>query len=211
MDETLSQITTEEISLMEFAPAEDRHEHYEMLVLIPGQLTEEQAQEVQQQVTELMMAEGAQTTHEEFLGRRALGYTVAGGRHGYYVVVEFDMARHLLDALQRKLRVAKNVARFLIIKKHVKTAEEIACEQEVMQKIHARRLRQQSIVAAKEEKNIRTEEVTVVSSEMPKHVSEVVSKNPVNPAPQPTTAERSATLEDIDKEIDRILNDDMNI
>ncbi len=120
--------TTPEV--FEFPKKEELVHHYEMMLLISGNTTDEDAAKTFSEVKELAVAAGAEMTYEEVIGRKTLAYSVDKSRQGSYFVCEFDLISTRLPGLNEKLRIRKDVARFLIIKKHKRTAEEIATEKE---------------------------------------------------------------------------------
>ena len=108
--------TTPEV--FEFPKKEELVHHYEMMLLISGNTTDEDAAKTFAEVKELTVAAGAEMTYEEVIGRKTLAYSVDKSRQGSYFVCEFDLISTRLPGLNEKLRIRKDVARFLIIKKH---------------------------------------------------------------------------------------------
>lgn len=193
-----------DIALVDFLPKEELSDHYELLILMGGTMTDEEAALVSGNVKTLLTDAHATITHDEILGRRSLGYTVAKSRTGVYSVLEFNVLKNRLPDVQEKLRLRKDIVRFLIIKKRVKTAEEIAENERIQRKIAERRSAKKA-----------TQEADQAAAEAEAHAAKKKAVEEVQtPVPTPTETPASRpkkTLEDIDKEIDRILGGDIEL
>lgn len=218
----MEQNVTETVELFVVPPKEVETKHYEMLVLIGGSATEEQAQTIIGEVKAVMTALGATITLEQAWGRRPLAYTVAGSKSGTYFVMEFDLATDKLPELNEKLRIRKDVTRFLIVTKRVKSAEEIAEEQRVRDKIDARKktkmlaqLDQQE--AAPSHKQPRTQPVTAAASEASHAPTPATTQAPdasqttAVSRSEATPAEQQKKSENIDSEIEKLLSNDIDV
>lgn len=203
-NDTSSGILTvqDDIAPVDFLPKEEFSEHYELLLLIAGTMTDEEAAMIVDSVKTLLADMGATMTHDAILGRRNLGYSVAKSRTGVYGLFEFDLLKKQLPAIQEKLRLRKDITRFLIIKKTVLTAEEIAENERIAKKITERRLAKKAAadVAAIAAQPIEQE---VKKEVAPSEIADVAAPKPEN--------RPKKTLEDIDKEIDRILGGDIEL
>lgn len=233
-------------------------EHYEVLLLVLGNYSEEEVaaihNEVKQYITE---AEGTVTV-ENNMGRRNLAYKVAQQQVGTYIAIEFDLDRSRLAAVQERIRIRKDVERFMIVKKRQLTAEQQMEEQRRNERITARRKAQISSVESKDKprkKRERTERprrpmevatpvaaavapttdavvAPTVQAEVPTATPTVEEKvtateaAPITEAPATETAAPVATpaapapeanekaentIENIDKEIEKLLSDDLNV
>ncbi len=114
-------------------------EHYELLAIYPGTKTEEEAQAAVAALQEVLQQHGANVTLHEFWGKRKLAYEIKHIRHGYYDLTEFDLETSNLSKLDNVLRLHEAVLRHQIIRKRLKTAEEIAAETALREKIAAKR------------------------------------------------------------------------
>jgi ribosomal protein S6 len=117
-----------------FPTKDEKIQHYELMLLVSGNATDEEAAKTFSEVKALFEAGKAEITHEEVLGRRALAYSIDDTKMGSYFIAEFDLVSTLLPELNEKLRIRKDVARFMIIKKKKRTAEEIAKDQEIVKR-----------------------------------------------------------------------------
>ncbi len=176
--------------------------HYELLVLLPGGATEQEAATTFDEVKRIVQSFNGTITFEANLGRRSLGYTIAGSRSGSYVVVEFDILKNRVSELNEKLRIRKDVARFLIVTKRVKSAEELAEDERIAKKIESRR-------KAKMEADIDTMEKE--SSKAPAAKTRIAreEKRDHTTEAKPATPAKPKSMEEIDKEIEKLLSDDL--
>lgn len=131
--------------------------HYELLCLFSNKFSETEVEPIKASVTKLINDQGAKITLEEYWGKRKLAYRVDGFRHGYYYLVEFDLEGPKLNEISNRLRLSKDITRHQIIKKHKKTAEEIADDTKIAAKIAARKTEEEKVEVAKKE--ARTEEL----------------------------------------------------
>lgn len=184
-------------------------DHYEVMVLMPGAATEQEAVATFDQVKETIKALGGTLTSDQNLGRRALGFTVENSRSGTYAVAEFDMEKPRLAELNEKLRIRKDVARYMLVKKHVKSAEEVAEDARISKKIETRR-------KAKMESDI--DIIEKESSKAPAAKPRMTREAKTEAAPaaeatvkieEPKAKAQPKSMEQIDKEIEKLLSDDM--
>mgnify|MGYP002860501149 CR=1 FL=1 len=113
--------------------------HYELLCLFSNKYSETEIEPIRATVTKLLTDHGANITLEEYWGKRKLAYRVDGFRHGYYFLVEFDLDGPKMAEINNRLRLSNEILRHQIIKKHKKTAAELAEDAEIKAKIAARR------------------------------------------------------------------------
>jgi len=187
-------------------------DHYEVMILIPGQATEQEAAETFEQVKQTIVALKGTITSDQNLGRRALGFTVAGSRSGTYAVAEFDIEKPRVAELNEKFRIRKDVARYMLVKKHVKSAEELAEDARIAKKIDTRR-------KAKMEADIETieKESTKAPAAKPRVARETKAVEAApeaapaveKPAKVAKASAKAKSMEEIDKEIEKLLSDDM--
>lgn len=161
-------------------------EHYELLYIISlAKHTEEEINPVIDKVTELIKSYGGENIKSEVIGRKKLAYVIKQQRQGYYVTQEFDSAKEKFSALDRELRFNEDVLRHLIIKKRLKTTQEIAEEKKIKTKIEN-----------EEEEKIKEE-----IKKKGKAAKEEVEK--------PEVKKGKVSLEELDKKLEEILDDDM--
>lgn len=166
-------------------------EHYEMLALMPGASTEQDVDVTIADITAFLTAQGATITLTQNLGRKSLGYTVMGSRNGTYVVYEFDAVTSAIAAMNEKLRIRKDLARFLIVRKTIKSAAEMKEEARVKGIIEGRR----AIKTASDDVKLKAAEAAA----------------PKKPARKPRAATTEAPVQNIEQEIDKLLTDDVKL
>ncbi len=123
--------------------------HYELLCLISNKYSETEAEPIRANINKLISDHEGTITFEENWGKRKLAYPIEGFRHGYYYLVEFDIAGPKLNELNNRLRLSNDIVRHQIIKKHRKTAVEIAEDARIAEKIATRRKTEEAAIADK--------------------------------------------------------------
>ncbi len=99
-------------------------QYYELLLLAPGNLAENETAPVWQKVKDLLSSFGANITYEESMGRKKLAYPIKHLRHGYYFLIEFEMDKDKVEEFDRKLKLNEEIMRFIIVKTKPKSREE---------------------------------------------------------------------------------------
>ena len=112
--------------------------HYELLYLISNQFTEEEVKPIAEKINKIISDNGGNITLAEDWGKRRLSYPINNFYHGYYGLVEFDLAGEQLAKVDRFLRMSSDILRHQIVSKKVKTAEEIEKEKKIAEKIAAK-------------------------------------------------------------------------
>lgn len=157
-------------------------EHYELLYILPVSLTPEETAPFVTKVAGQIKENGGEITKDENLGKQKFAYPVKGQSHGYYFLYEFDLPKAHLAKVNRAIQLMPEVVRFLIVKKKVKTEEEIAAEKALQEKL-----------AKKKEKEI----------EKMKEAKEEAKEKPAK-----DKGKEKISLEDLDKKLDEILGSD---
>lgn len=196
----------QENELFVFPEREAQMEHYETLLLIPGTASEEEANAAYEAAKAELVALNAEITFEEAWGRKALAYTVAKSRHGYYFVVEFNMDKANVATLTEKLRLRKDIARFMTVKKREKSAEELAEEQRLRDKIAMKQQKEEEQAEAAE---AQAEAEAVAKRKLA--AAEAKEESSEEKKEEAPTTEAKEEAVDIEKEIDKVLDEDMNV
>jgi len=130
--------------------------NYELLYIVPNQYTESELKDIKEKVEALLTKSGAVLGYQEFLGKKKLAYPINKVAHGYYLVVEFELADpSILKEITNFLRLDKQILRSQIIIKKKITNEEIARQKREAQEERAEPAREKSV----EEKPARKAEV----------------------------------------------------
>jgi small subunit ribosomal protein S6 len=162
--------------------------HYELLYLISNQYSEDEIKPIIGKVQEMIAANGGQITFQEDWGKKRLSYQIKGFRFGYYNLIEFDADGEKLKQVDQLLRLNSEILRFQIVKKKIKTAQEIEQEQKIQKKIEEK--------AALSEREATVEEV-VEDQEIKREKEKDKEKS-----------KKKVELKDLDEKLDRILETD---
>ncbi|MDP2736171.1 MAG: 30S ribosomal protein S6 [bacterium] len=128
--------------------------HYELLYIISNKFSENEVKPIVAKVNSFITENQGAITLAQDLGKKRLSYPIKGFRYGYYILVEFDMPGESLINVDRALRMMNEVLRHQIITKIVKTAEQIAEDRKIAEKIAARNDKEEK----EEEKEEKTKE-----------------------------------------------------
>ncbi|MCK9438925.1 MAG: 30S ribosomal protein S6 [Patescibacteria group bacterium] len=113
--------------------------HYEMLFIMPNKFTDDEAQKVFKKVGELITSLDGKITLENYWGKKKFAYPINHEYYGYYGLYEFDLERTLIAKINDTLRLDKEVVRFLIVKKDVKSEEQIKKDKKIKEKIDSKK------------------------------------------------------------------------
>lgn len=106
--------------------------HYELTFIISGNASEDQHPAILEKIKNTLkgyQAENIVTVSE--IGRRKLAYPINKLRHGFYFTWELDLLPQNLIKAEKDLKLNKDILRYIIVSKKIKTAEEIAHEEKV--------------------------------------------------------------------------------
>lgn len=162
--------------------------HYELLGLVGAEHSPEAAQSILNQVRDEVAKAGGEVLTTNVIGKRKLAYPVQKERFGTYFELDFNLDGSAMHTLERDLKLRNDVIRFLIIKSKLKTAKELEEEVRIQGKIQARKSREEAAVRQEHEAELRTAEAS---------------------SPKRKKDETPLSLEDIDKKIDEILDEDI--
>ncbi|MFH1537087.1 MAG: 30S ribosomal protein S6 [Patescibacteria group bacterium] len=167
-------------------------EHYELLFIVPGSLTDEEAPETISKVKKLLEDLEGKIIKEENWGRKTLEYKIDNQSQGTYAWFEFDLATEKIAEVNKRLRLSREILRFLVTKSRVITEEEIRKDEEVKKKIESKKKDKVKEQLAEAEKEKEPEKQAQVKEEKPK----------AKPKP-------SISMDDLDKKLDDLLIDDL--
>ena len=108
--------------------------HYEILFIIPNRFTDEEAQEVFKKVGQLITSLDGKISLENYWGKKKFAYPIKGEYYGYYGLFEFELERAAVTEINNKLRLDNNIVRFLIVKKDVKSEEQVKKDEKIKEK-----------------------------------------------------------------------------
>lgn len=172
-------------------------QQYELLYLIPGSVTDEELPLVKTKIMDLMKTTGVNITQEQDLGRKKLAYRMGQHHQGVYQLVEFDAAAESLKNLQAQLQLSQEVLRFLITLRDVEAPEAAAERAKLKESIQAKRQEKMA-----KEVGRAMAKAQVAKQELAK--KEKAEDKKVVPA-------TPADMKDIEKELDKLLSDDVKV
>lgn len=127
--------------------------HYELLYIIPNKFTEDEAVKINEKIKKLIVDNNGNITFSEVWGKKRLAYAIDHFDHGYYNLFEFDLDGKNLEKIDTDMRISNEVLRHQIVKKEVKTSDQIKFDKKIAEKIAAKNI-------AKEKKEKEHEKAT---------------------------------------------------
>lgn len=173
--------------------------HYELLYLISNKYSEGELDTIKAKVVKLINNHQGVITHTDDIGKRRLAYAIKGFRYGYYQLVEFDLAGLNLKALENDLKLDHEVLRHQIIRRPLRSAEQIAKDAEAALK---------RVAVGQAPQTVETETETKAEETKPAVVSEVKETAPTAKEAEPEVKEAMSS-EELDNKLDKILDSDM--
>lgn len=89
---------------------------YEELFIVRPDAPEEEIDQLIQQLTSQIAAQGGNVDKSEKWGVRKLAYRVAKRNEGFYVLLQFTAGPETVRELERRLRVSDQVLKFLTVR-----------------------------------------------------------------------------------------------
>ena len=89
---------------------------YEELFIIKPDATEEEIDQIVEQMTGVVTGAGGTIDKTDKWGKRRLAYRVDKHREGYYVLLQFTCGPETVKELERRLRVTDAVIKFLTVR-----------------------------------------------------------------------------------------------
>lgn len=172
---------------------------YETMFIVSSELEEKDKDKKIDEIKTTLTKFGATILHEAAWGKRKLAYPIKKEKHGYFGILNFESEPETLLEIQEKLKFMDHLLRFMIIKmpfvkESAKKATAPKTETELAEE------KKQAVVESvveSTEKKLKEKAVSTKKKEV-KEEKEKVSKEPVN-------------IEELDKKLDEILQDDMNV
>lgn len=87
--------------------------NYELLSVLPGTLTEEEAQTIAAQIKETIEKNGGKEVTLEYSGKSRLAYPMKHIRYGYFFISTFVAEESDTRIIQDKIRFINNILRFI--------------------------------------------------------------------------------------------------
>ncbi len=89
---------------------------YEELFIVKPDATEEEIDQIVEQVTNVVVSRGGSIDKIDKWGVRKLAYRVDKRSEGYYILVQFSSSPETVKEIERRLRVSDLVLKFLTVR-----------------------------------------------------------------------------------------------
>jgi len=128
--------------------------NYELSVILPGTMTEEQVKEAEQKVIQTVKDLGGEIRSTNEASHKRLAYAIKKIRNGIYINVYFDLAEEAVKQLDKNLKLLAEVVRFQIVKpkratiskpRRTVTKKEVIGEEKVMPHAHSEEAKKMSM------------------------------------------------------------------
>lgn len=181
---------------------------YELLLILSPQFSDEELPGVLDGIFEIIRKEGGEIKSHKVAGRQALSYPINHMKHGCYVFVEIEIDPLALPKINRNLRLSTEILRFDISKnvssKEFKSISASSAPSKKEIKIDFGEEQEVKISPTKKEEP-ETEETTETNApELP--IKEMEGTETI---PSAKRNEDKIPLEDLDKKLDEILNEEV--
>lgn len=90
--------------------------YYELIYIVRPDLTTDQVDQVNKRLAELITAQGGQTLHSEFWGRRDLAYEVRKNSKGYYVYHVLEGAGSFVREVEARIKIDEDIIKYLTVR-----------------------------------------------------------------------------------------------
>jgi len=88
---------------------------YELMCLIRPELTEEEIQNLSQEIQNDMQSLGGEIKNVDLWGKKSLSYPIKKRKEGYYIVYNFFFPKEQLGELERRLKLREDILRYLLL------------------------------------------------------------------------------------------------
>jgi small subunit ribosomal protein S6 len=89
--------------------------YYECTFIVNPGLDDPQIDSVVKSIEDAVTKNGGEIVTREDIGRRRLAYPITKKHNGYYTSLEFEAEPHVIDKMERFLKLDENVMRYLTL------------------------------------------------------------------------------------------------
>ncbi len=177
-----------------------KNTHYEITLIVDGNIPDNEHVEIIKKVKDLLLENKANIISEINFGRKKLSYPINKSQKGNYFSFEFNLDGDLLKAMGNKLKLEKEILRFLIIKKPANAINRPFEEKEEAKKKveQPKKAKEEKIEKKKEEPK---EEI--IPEIKPEKEEKIEEKKEAHKDEQ-----KSVDKDELDEKLDEILNKD---
>jgi small subunit ribosomal protein S6 len=166
-------------------------QHYEVLAILPGTVTEEESAPVAQMVQQTIEQNGGQGLSLSSLGKSRLAYPIRHIRYGYFYIGRFTCESTSMPVLREKLRLLAGTLRIIV--NTVDPSKAQVTKISVLSDVREGRERAPSAPAAEPMSAKTVADAPVVTQS----------------AVETTTTVEQIKVDDIDKKLDELLTEDI--
>lgn len=123
--------------------------HYELLYIVSNKFSEDEVKPIIERVNKIITDHEGKITMSMDWGKKRLAYPIDGLYYGYYNLVEFDLAGENLIKIEKLLRMANDIVRHQVVTKKIKSAEALAQDKKIAEKIAAKVAAEEKTVVEK--------------------------------------------------------------
>lgn len=164
--------------------------HYELLCVLPGTLSEEEVAPTMEKIQATLQEGEVEKIQVHDLGKNRLSYPMKHIRYGYYRIVRFEAEPTAIPAIQAKLRLISGPLRTLIQRYNPETDAAVITH-----------------VAETQKKGSGSKQQQGADLTLPEMAQAPVAKK--KPAKAKEEQEEKVSMENIDKKLDEILDKDI--
>jgi small subunit ribosomal protein S6 len=89
---------------------------YECTVILTPELSKQQIEEVQNELTDIVKSFGGETSRHEYWGMRPLAYPIKKSSRAHYIFFNISTTPEAIIELERKMNIREDVLRYLSIR-----------------------------------------------------------------------------------------------
>lgn len=158
--------------------------HYELMIILSLKSEEKRQEQAKASIVEMIKKLGGNLTGEQNEYQRKLAYPIRHEKFGVYKLMEFDIESKAIKDLESSMRLMPEILRFMVIQKELKSQAEIENEGRIRRRIEEKRKEREKVPAPDKSEEAKEE-------------------------PPKTWKEKKISLEDLDKKLDEILDEDI--
>lgn len=167
--------------------------NYELLAVLPGTLTEAEAQDIAGQIKETTEKNGGSALEMEYNGKSRLAYPMRHIRYGYFFVFTFEATEEKIRIIQDKIRLIPQILRTLC--KTYNPSQKVSLN-----------LGETTPVAQENEPSVeKKEEMPVVEVNMAVNTEESTPAEETDEKTKKPAKKSDISMEEIDQKLDELL------
>lgn len=171
--------------------------YYEMLCVLPGTLTEDEANKSLEQVKDTLGKHGVAEITVHAMGKSRLAYPIKHIRYGYFQLFYFNTEPNVVNEVRSKVALSPDILRVMVQ----------MTNQGAAAKSGRYTLNLEAETAPREEESA---PVRAYAPAAVVHETALREETPIVEQPQPVKPAKPVSMEDIDKKLDEILQSDLS-